>query len=105
MSNEAAGQIDPLDTAYLAIGAIQAWAWLPDVTRHFDGGQREFVSSVIEHSQLLAQKWGAWSEEFPGVWAYEVAEVFGERAGALLLAGDAFNACELADQVIAAAMN
>lgn len=104
MNTEAIPQIDPVDTAYLAIGAMKAWEELPMPPREFEGGQRAFVSEVIGHAQLLANKWQGCSEEFPGVWAYEVAEEFGERAGALLLAGEALNAAELVDELIAAAM-
>lgn len=104
MSTEATPQIDPVDTAYLAIGAMKAWDDLPTPSPEFEGGQRAFVAEVIEHAQLLANKWQGCSEDFQGVWAYEVAEEFGERAGALLLAGEALDAVELVDELIAAAM-
>lgn len=100
----AACTIDPLDTAYLAIGAMTAWTTAGTALKaNYFGGQIEFVSNVIEHAQRLADHWAQHEDTFSGVWAYEVAETFGAEVGAHLLDGDTFDPDAVLSTIIAAA--
>lgn len=79
---------DPLDIAYIALGAKQALA----TTRPSNGvgpfeGELAYIRACIEHVELLDQAWEACSDTFPGVWCYEVAETFGHQIGNHLLRG------------------
>lgn len=81
---------DPLDMAYVAIGAQTAWNNLNGAVRFSEGGHLEYISKCIDSTILdyLQETWGEVNEEYTGVWVYEVCEPFGERYGASILAGD-----------------
>lgn len=91
---------DPIDTAYLAIGAAKAWD-AAAAERMPDIGQLEYVGEIIAFSKLLADKWDQCGDEYPGVWAYEVAEPFGERMGASLIFGHKLDPASLLDTLVA----
>ncbi|WP_374499719.1 hypothetical protein [Pseudoxanthomonas sp.] len=81
--------IDPLDIAYIAIGAKQALAdcdALSDALPAFEG-ELGYIQACIDHAGMLERVWQESAETFPGVWCYEVAEPFGYGFGKHLLQG------------------
>ena len=81
--------IDPLDVAYIAIGAKQALADYDarsDALSAFEG-ELGYIQACIDHAGMLERVWRESAETFPGVWCYEVAEPFGHVYGRHLLAG------------------
>jgi hypothetical protein len=75
--------IDPTDVAFMAIGAAAAIEKLEHDKRralieHFDG-QIGIIDDVIRHAGTLSTIFDELEDGFPGVWAYEVAEPFGQR--------------------------
>lgn len=96
--------VDPLDIAYIALGAKQALS--SSRPSHGVGsfdGELAYVQACIEHAPLLAEAWEGCSDTFPGVWCYEVAEPFGFQIGQHLLhGGDAKNAGSILDKIVAA---
>ena len=79
-------EADPLDVAYMAIGAHSYLRAAPEPRCVTNGsaGELDMISEVIAFAPLLAALWDEWEavnngEGFPGVWAYEVAEPFGEH--------------------------
>ena len=81
--------IDPLDIAYIALGARRALTASPHAGTGLAAceGELGFVEACICHAGLLDRHWHAQADGFPGVWCYEVAEPFGEAFGQHLLAG------------------
>ena len=81
--------IDPLDIAYIAIGARQALdtAGNEDAGIYAFEGELDFVQACISQVERLDRHWHALADGFPGVWCYEVAEPFGHVYGRHLLAG------------------
>lgn len=81
---------DPLDLAYIAIGAATAWNDLNGAMRFALGGQLEYISKCVDPRILdyLQETWDEVENKYDGVWAYEVCEPFGEQYGAALLAGE-----------------
>lgn len=80
---------DPLDIAYIAIGAKQA---LVNVAGHHDGlallgGELGYIQTCIDHVGLLDRLYAEQDGAFAGVWCYEVAEPFGQAYGKHLLQG------------------
>ena len=75
--------IDPLDIAYIALGARRALAGSPHAGLGLAAceGELGFVQACICHAGLLDRHWHALADGFPGVWCYEVAEPFGEAFG------------------------
>lgn len=68
---------DPLTVAFIAIGASLAIRQLPDFAP--DGyGQDGIVAEAIAHAALLDRLYVLNQDAFEGVYAYEVAEEFGE---------------------------
>jgi len=78
---------DPLDLAFMAIGVDAAF--LDPTTSQYDGGELELVGEVLAYQPLLDAHYQAYfnPEGFPGCWAYEVAEPFGEWCARQLMAG------------------
>ena len=78
---------DPLDLAFMAIG-IDA-AFRDPTTGDYDGGQLELVGEVLAYQSVLDAHYQAFfnPDGFPGCWAYEVAEPFGEWCARQLMAG------------------
>lgn len=93
---------DPLDIAYLAIGANTAWGELDDSHRRFEG-QLDFVSEVIGHASMLTLLADELGEDIQVVWAYEVAEELGVEIGRALLSGKKFDAKAMAERLVASA--
>ena len=96
--------VDPLDIAYIALGAKQALS--SSRPSHGVGafdGELAYVQACIEHAGLLDEAWERCSDTFPGVWCYEVAEPFGFQMGKHLLhGGDAKEARSILDRIVAA---
>lgn len=96
--------VDPLNIAYIALGAKQALS--SSRPSHGVGdfdGELAYVQACIEHVRLLDEAWEACSDTFPGAWCYEVAEPFGFQIGKHLLhGGDAKEARSILDRLVAA---
>ena len=77
---------DPLDLAFMAIGVDAAFR---ESTMDYEGGELELVSEVLAYQPLLDAHYQAFFgvEGFPGCWAYEVAEEFGNWCARQLMAG------------------
>lgn len=98
--------VDDLDVAYIAIGARQAldksaigYSEMP-----FEG-ELAYIQACIDQAPLLGKAWQDCSNEFPGVWCYEVAEPFGQAFGRhLLLRGDCGRAQSILEGIVASAM-
>jgi len=81
--------IDPLDIAYIAIGAQRAFAAASAANARqgtFEG-ELGFIEACISHADMLDRFWQLQDGGFPGVWCYDVAEPFGEAFGHHLLTG------------------
>ena len=78
---------DPLDLAFMAIGVDAAFR--DPTTSHYDGGELELVAEVLAFQPLLDAHYQAYfvPEGFPGCWAYEVSETFGDWCARQLMAG------------------
>lgn len=78
---------DPLDLAFMAIGVDAAFR--DPTTGDYDGGQLELVGEVLAYQPVLDAHYQAFfnPDGFPGCWAYEVAEPFGEWCARQLMAG------------------
>src|SRR5688500_10081088 len=76
---------DPLDIAYLAMGADFAWREYVDAHKAherpeaFEGiGQDEVIAEVISYATELREAWEALNDEWAGgVWYYDVSEPLG----------------------------
>lgn len=72
---------DPLDVAYLAIGAKAGLADAPCGTYHALsdalGGELGIISAAVDLFPMLERLWDEVEGEFDGVWAYEVCEPLG----------------------------
>ena len=81
--NAPANNVDTLDIAYMAIGAGAALERLDHDKRQalvdHCGGQLAIINEVIQHAETLSRIFDELEDGFPGVWAYEVAEPFGQR--------------------------
>lgn len=82
---------DPLDIAYLALGAGAALEdfWTnagPDAELPVCGGELEFIRAVIQHAPMLDKIWSQVKDDYAGVWAYEVAEEVGHSLATRMLA-------------------
>lgn len=98
--------VDPLDIAYIAIGAKQVLdkSGAPYAKVPFQGEQG-YVQACIDRAELLAKAWHSCSDVFPGVWYYEVAEPFGAAFGKHLLAGGGSESAQsILNDVVASAM-
>ncbi len=107
-------EIDPVDIAYLAIGAHGAKRRADEEMEAIVLGQMgevDYISEVVSYAPVLATLWAEWEEQndgegFPGCWAYEVAEEFGEKLGLAMIQGRDLNvsiALEMCRGVIAQA--
>ena len=69
-------EVDPLDIAYLAIGAATLWG---EYRESFDdiGGQQEVIATVIAFANNLSQKWAEIEGNYYGVWYYDICEPLG----------------------------
>ena len=80
---------DPLDIAYIAIGAKQAlveWQEGPPKAFPFEG-ELAYFEACIEQAPALQRAWEAVQDRWDFVWCYEVAEPFGLAYGRHLLEG------------------
>jgi len=70
---------DPLDIAYLAIGAAEAWRANDGVDAFGDIGQDAVISEVVAFAANLRRAWAALGDEgwSGGAWYYEVSEPLG----------------------------
>lgn len=90
--------VDPLDVAYLAIGANQAWTEAHEaLLNSIDGGQMGFIEQVINAGgPALADLWDAQGEDLEGLWYYDVSEPVGLAIGKAILEGTSYNAAVIA---------
>ena len=80
---------DPLDIAYIAIGAKRAlaeWREGPSAPFPFEG-ELAYIEACIEQAPALQRAWEAVQDRWDCVWCYEVAEPFGLAYGRHLLQG------------------
>ena len=81
--------IDPMDIAYLAIGAKQAL--VEHLAEKGDqcgpGAEMEYIGEIIQYAQLLDDIYKEVEEQWESVWAYEVAEPAGAVLGRAVLRG------------------
>lgn len=96
---------EPLTVAYAALGAVHALQRAPTpnaFTRMADagaGGQLNFVDECITHAGVADRLFrDEFADTFGGVFAYDIAECFGERVAQRILAGECVNAQE-AEQI------
>lgn len=78
---------DPLDLAFMAIGVDAAFR--DPTTGNYDGGELELVAEVLAFQPILDAHYQAYFgvEGFPGCWAYEVCEAFGNWCARQLMEG------------------
>ena len=82
---------DPLDLAYVAIGAASAWERVHRVNAaRYDGGQVEYIAACTESRILdfLQEVYDELADVWGGMWAYDVCEPFGIQYGEALLLGN-----------------
>lgn len=83
---------DPLTIAYVAIGAMDAWAETPlrrrDAVTDEYNGQLHFVAEIIRHAPMLDQLADESEEDLAGVFVYEVAQAFGYEVARWMIAGE-----------------
>lgn len=80
---------DPLDIAFIALGAAEVWRSEEAPYQKFDGGYLEFISEAIGHAPMCSAAFRALPDgEFTGTWAYSVALPFGRWLGRELLEGN-----------------
>jgi len=97
-------RIDPMDSAYLAIGAARALDTLSDSEKDCargDGDEMQLIQDMIDLAPMLAQLYDENRAEWGGIWAYEIAEPL---AYAVVIARGAQQECgvwELARRLIA----
>ena len=96
--------IDPLDIAYLALGAKTALEARLELVELRGGGEMEYIGEVIQYAPLLERIYREIEDEWIGVWAYDVCEPVGEIIGARLLAGEPVAEQDV-DIVVRAAIN
>ena len=67
---------DPLDAAYLAIGAARE---LDRLGKHraLDVAELDVIALAVEAAPILQKLWEEQGEDWAGVWAYDVAEPLG----------------------------
>lgn len=87
-------KVDPVDIAYLALGANLAWAEANNEQRDStDGGQLGYIEEVINAAaQALADLWNAEADNSEGVFYYEVSEPTGLAIGKAILEGVPYDA-------------
>lgn len=92
-------EVDPLDIAYLALGARMAlidWQSRPRTQFPFEG-ELDYLQACIDHAPALQRCWDAVKDEFGWVWCYDVVEPFGMALGHHLLDG---GSSESADRLL-----
>ncbi len=92
---------EPLDIAYIALGAKQAlddWRAGPANPFSFEG-ELAYIEACIDQAPALQRAWERIQDGFDLVWCYDVAEPFGAAYGKHLLAG---GTPEVADRILQA---
>lgn len=93
------------EIAFLALGAGE---YLRDVCSRTDlssfGGYMGFISEVVRCAPLLLERWRHMTDEFGGVWLYDVTERFGREWAQVLLESkvekpEDFLECIIADEM------
>lgn len=82
--------VDELTIAFLAMGAKTALdkrGGLGEDQVDVFEGEIGFIRAVIDHAPMLDEEWRRASERFHGVFAYEIAEPFGEECAEAYLDG------------------
>lgn len=91
---------DLVDVAYIGIGAHRAFTEADESELDQFEGQLSFIQSCIDKVYVLDGVWHEVEHEKRGVWAYDVAEVFGWTYGRHLLAGgDPSEAIDIARRI------
>lgn len=80
---------DPLDIAYIALGAKQALDdWRAGPAKPFPyEGELAYIEACIDQAPALQRAWERVQDGFDRVWCYDVAEPFGAAYGKHLLEG------------------
>lgn len=96
--------IDNADIAFMAVGAAEAMNAMEhgDLNRLIEQfeGRIGIMQEVIRHADTLARIYAEQEDAFGGVWAYEVAEPFGQRYVEALALGFEVNAEQLVRTLI-----
>ena len=97
-------ELNKIGIAYIAFGVKMALAKIPDGLEHlltgFGIGEVEFIEMAIQHVHLLTAAFAEYEDEYEGVFAYKVAQVFGEEFAIALLNGDLTDPKELAESIV-----
>ena len=83
---------DPLDLAYVAIGAASAWERVQRINAaRYNVGHVEYIAACTESRILdfLQEVYDEVAEAWGGVWVYDVCKPFGLQDGEALLLGNA----------------
>ncbi len=82
---------DPLDLAYVAIGAASAWERVRRINAaRYNVGHVEYIAACTESRILdfLQEVYDEVAEAWGGVWVYDVCKPFGSQYGEALLLGN-----------------
>ena len=88
---------DPTTIAYIAIGAKEALKASGNFPKNYQGGELEFIGECIQHARLLDKEA---PDECAGVFAYEIAEPFGEQYAKALIEGKQPDPKELMQKIM-----
>lgn len=96
--------IDNADIAFMAVGASEAMSAMGhrDLNLLIDRfeGRIGIMQEVIRHADTLARIYAEQEDAFNGVWAYDVAQPFGQRYVEALALGFEANAEQLVRTLI-----
>ena len=73
------------EIAYLALGAAEYIRENGPFDLRKHEGHMGFISKVISHAPMLAERWRQVGSDFEGVWLYDVTERFGREWAETLL--------------------
>lgn len=80
---------DPLDIAFIALGAAEVWRAEESPYQKFDGGYVDFIAEAIAFAPSCSAAFRALPDgEFTGTWAYSVALPFGRWLAREMLEGN-----------------
>lgn len=80
--------VDPLDIAYMGMGIAKVMQARGGVDGTRFKSEMDVVSAVIRHAELMGRIFAEKEDENSCVWAYEIAEPFGEHYTRFLLEGN-----------------
>ncbi|MBA2077134.1 hypothetical protein [Rhodanobacter sp. PCA2] len=89
------------EIAFLALGAADVLKEHPGKSLDAHDGYMGFIGEVIRHAPLLSERWRCTdTEQFGGVWLYEVTERFGREWAEVLLNGTDINPSEQLESIL-----